>query len=321
MKWFGNLLPYLLAGAAVIFIFNLSGSKSENQSAERSSVISHPSLGNSTKQLANSSADDRATNSTTTKNEPKRLTINVKVAEPSDLKIKESQQIKEGDTIADRTRERLRLNSQKSSLNLSLQRLQAMIINAPTPPQSVPTVQSLPPVNYLEQEAAVEQSKQTISSIESEIETKKQSLDYLKQLPNLDPIVLEHEEANLKKLKEKHTSAVKDYQLAIGKLSTAKNAREYQEYQASIETAKRVESVNMSRSSYEAQLATYQQRLAEREFQLIQLKTKLNEVDNEIASLSQVKAPYSGTVRRIKWLGQSNDGSLTAEVTLMVGEQ
>jgi hypothetical protein len=166
---------------------------------------------------------------------PKRLTVNVKVAEPNDLKIKENQEIKEGDTIADRTRERLRLNSQKSSLNLSLQRLRTMTINAPTPPINVPTVKTLPPVNYLEQEAAVEQSKQLVISVESEIETKKQSLDYLKQLPNLDPIVLEHEEANLKKLSLKHTSAVRDYQLAVGKLSTAKNAREYQEYTASIE--------------------------------------------------------------------------------------
>ncbi len=39
---------------------------------------------------------------------------------------------------------------------------------------------------------------------------------------------------------------------------------------------------------------------------------------SRIASLASVKAPYSGTVRRVKWLGQSPDGSLTAEVTLMV---
>ncbi|MBE9169612.1 hypothetical protein IQ238_19480 [Pleurocapsales cyanobacterium LEGE 06147] len=37
-----------------------------------------------------------------------------------------------------------------------------------------------------------------------------------------------------------------------------------------------------------------------------------------IASLSVVKAPYAGTVRHIRWLGQSPDGSLTAEITVMV---
>ena len=38
----------------------------------------------------------------------------------------------------------------------------------------------------------------------------------------------------------------------------------------------------------------------------------------EIASVAVVKSPYNGTVRRIKWLGQSPDGSLTASITLMV---
>ena len=33
---------------------------------------------------------------------------------------------------------------------------------------------------------------------------------------------------------------------------------------------------------------------------------------------ASVFAPYSGTVRRVKWLGQSPDGSLTASITLMV---
>ena len=51
---------------------------------------------------------------------------------------------------------------------------------------------------------------------------------------------------------------------------------------------------------------------------MTQLQEKLNNVENAIATLSIIKSPYAGTVRRIKWLGQSPDGSLTAEVTLMV---
>jgi multidrug resistance efflux pump len=75
--------------------------------------------------------------------------------------------------------------------------------------------------------------------------------------------------------------------------------------------------VNQARSNYERQLAEYQQRLGNREFQVAQVKAKLQEVDNAIASLATVKAPYSGTVRRVKWLGQSPDGSLTAKITLI----
>ena len=65
-------------------------------------------------------------------------------------------------------------------------------------------------------------------------------------------------------------------------------------------------------------MSEYEQRLRDKQFQTAQIQGRLDDVDNAYASLSQVKAPYSGTVRRIKWLGQSPDGSLTAEVTLMV---
>jgi chromosome segregation ATPase len=165
---------------------------------------------------------------------------------------------------------------------------------------------------------AIAPTRTQIASITSELELKKQEIDYLSQVKNLDPIILEHEQTKLAELKQKHTAAVRDYQLAMGKLQTAKDNRKYQEYQASVSEAHRIEQMNQSRLNYQRQLAEYEQRLADREFQVSQLQARLNDVENAIASLAQVKAPYSGTVRRIRWLGQSPDGSLTAEVTLMV---
>jgi tRNA nucleotidyltransferase/poly(A) polymerase len=206
------------------------------------------------------------------------------------LKVQEGSVVKKGQVIAARDREKQRLESQRSQLTLSLQKLQSFTPFPPTPPQPVPAVKALPPNSYLEHEAEGERAKAAISSVESEIETKKQEIAYLKELPNLDPIILEHEQAKLKQLKQKHTAAVRDYQLAVGKLQTAKNNRAYQEYQASLEAARRVEEVNQARSSYERQLAEYQQRLGEREFQVAQVKAKLQEVENAIASLATVKA-------------------------------
>ena len=101
-----------------------------------------------------------------------------------------------------------------------------------------------------------------IASIESQIEVKEKEIEYLQEVENLDPIILDHEQVKLNQLKSKHTSAVRDYQLAIGKLQTAKDSRAYQEYQASLATARRVEQMNASRSSYERQMAEYQQQLA-----------------------------------------------------------
>lgn len=51
------------------------------------------------------------------------------------------------------------------------------------------------------------------------------------------------------------------------------------------------------------------------------VQARLDDVENAVAALAQVKAPYSGTVRRVKWLGQSPDGSLSAEITLMIARE
>jgi multidrug efflux pump subunit AcrA (membrane-fusion protein) len=59
---------------------------------------------------------------------PRRLTVTVRIQEPEDLKVQEGDTIKAGQVIADRERERQRLNSQKQQLTLSLQRLQSSTI-------------------------------------------------------------------------------------------------------------------------------------------------------------------------------------------------
>ena len=139
---------------------------------------------------------------------------------------------------------------------------------------------ALPPVSYLEHEAAVEKTKSAIASIESEVELKQEEINYLSGVKNLDPIILEHEQAKLKQLKQEHTAAVRDYQLAMGKMQSAKDSRKYQEYQASINSARRVEEMNQARLNYQRQLAEYEQRLTDREFQVTQLQEKLNNVEN-----------------------------------------
>jgi biotin carboxyl carrier protein len=239
------------------------------------------------------------------------------VAEPNDLKIKEGQQVKVGQIIADRELQRSRLSFQKQQLKISLTRLETANITPPAPPTATPTVNSLPPISYLEHEAAVEKTKAAIASVSSELDLKKQEIDYLSKVPNLDPVILEHERTKLAELQRNHTAAVREYQLAMGKLQSAKDSRKYQEYQATVDQARRVEESNQTRLNYQRQLAEYEQRLTDREFQVTQIKTKLNEVENAISNLAQVKAPYAGVVRRVKWLGQSPDGSLTAEITLM----
>ena len=146
---------------------------------------------------------------------------------------------------------------------------------------------------------------------EALIEAKHQELDYLAQLPNLDPLVLEHEQAKLAELQRNHTAAVRDYQLALGKRSSA-------EYEHSRAVAIDASGRNRDMLSYQSQWADFEQRLRDRDFQLAQTQLRVDEVENEIATLSVVRSPYAGRIRRIKWLGQGADGMLSAEISLMV---
>ncbi len=125
--------------------------------------------------------------------QPRRLAITVKIAEPSDLKVNEGSQVKAGQVIASRDREKQRLEAQKSQLNLSLTKLQSYQPLPPTPPNLPPAIKSLPPNSYLEQEAMVEKEKTAINSIESQIEVKEKEIEYLQAVENLEPIILDHE--------------------------------------------------------------------------------------------------------------------------------
>ncbi len=137
--------------------------------------------------------------------QPRRLTITVKIAEPQDLKVSEGSEIKTGQIIASRDRETRRLQAQKRQLNLSLQKLQSYQPLPPTAPSLPPAIKALPPNSYLEQEAMVEKTKSAIASIESQIEVKEKEIEYLQAVENLDPIILDHETVKLNQLKLKHT--------------------------------------------------------------------------------------------------------------------
>ena len=248
---------------------------------------------------------------------PNRIEITVKISAHEDLKIAQDMTIAKGQIISDRIPEKSRLQAQKKQLELSLKRVLATSIQAPPKPLPVPAVAPLPPVNYLEHEAAIERAKIAIALSQEEITIKEQEITELSQIPNLDPVILEHEQAKLKQLQLNHQIAENELELAQGKLETAKQQREYQEYQASITAARRVEEENQAKAFYQRQLAEYNEKIAAKEIQVTQLQEKLNNVQNAIAGL-QITSPYAGTVRNIEFLGQSEDGSIAVKILLLV---
>ena len=239
---------------------------------------------------------------------PRRLTISVSVTDPDDLKVTEGDRISVGQLIADRGRERQRLEAQARQLELTMQRLEQSTITPPLPPATPPPIAT---PTYLEEIAAIERAKADVDQAEALISAKNEELAYLGQLSNLDPLVMEHETAKLAELQRNHTAAVRDYQLALGKRSTA-------EYDHSRSMAIDASNRNRDQLSYQRQWAEFEQRIRDRDFQISQTQLRLDDVADKIATLAVVRSPYAGRVRRIKWLGQGPDGMLSAEVSLVV---
>ncbi len=94
---------------------------------------------------------------------PNRIEINVNITAHEDLKIAQDMEIEKGQVISDRIPERKRLQAQEKQLQLSLLSIRTASIAPPPKPRPVPAVAALPPVNYLEFEAAIERAKIAIS--------------------------------------------------------------------------------------------------------------------------------------------------------------
>ncbi|NJL51003.1 MAG: hypothetical protein HC930_00245 [Hydrococcus sp. SU_1_0] len=101
------------------------------------------------------------------------------------------------------------------------------------------------------------------------------------------------------------------------KLTTAKESRAYIEYQRQLEQNRRAIALSQQHQSLQQTESERQILLAEREYSIAQIETQIQENDYQIEQLSTVKAPYEGTIKKIKWTGQS-DHNLTAVITLAV---
>lgn len=209
---------------------------------------------------------------------PRRLTISVSVSDPDDLKVTEGDILAVGDLVADRGRERRRLENQKAQLFLSLQQIQSASIMAPDAPMGVPEILHLPTVSYLEEESAIELARLAW-------EAKTDELELLQDIEDLDSIILEHETARLEELEQR-------YFLERGRLNEARQDRAYREYEHAIAQSRRIEEQNQAQLAYQRQWAEYEERVRNRDYQVAQTRLRLDEIENAIASLSVVRAPY-----------------------------
>ena len=204
--------------------------------------------------------------------------------------------------------------------------------------------------NNVSEKNAVETAKIKLESHQKLIESQQQKIIAIKSLKDINSSVLEHEskkleslqqeksilESNLKQAESSLAAAVISIsqqtdnlnseilkaeaalELSKAKLEKAKSDRKQLEYQHSINLARRIEESNQAESFYSRQLQETENQKRDKEFQLAQLRSKLDETKVKLSALSTVRSPYSGTVRRIKW-GKQNNNVLDVDITIVVG--
>jgi hypothetical protein len=92
-----------------------------------------------------------------------RFKIRLTLSSSTDLKVREGDEIAKGEVLADRTRDRTRLDAQKRQIQLRIARLKQPIAGAPLA-KPIPEVAGLPPTSFLDEAAKVSQA-QVMSSI------------------------------------------------------------------------------------------------------------------------------------------------------------
>jgi hypothetical protein len=208
-------------------------------------------------------------------------------------------------------------------------------------PKPIPEISSLLPVSYAQEEAAIKLHKQKLKEAEQAIALQQKKIDSLTQLqasPShwskgggemASPVsrssgdaegrgiegtgggniklILSHEQAKLKNLEAARQQAQIQLELAQSQLTTAKENRAYAEYQRQLEQTRRAIALEQQHQAIASQESERSRLLAEREYSKVQIETQIQALDSQIEQLSTVRAPYEGTIKKIKWTGQSNN--------------
>ncbi len=194
----------------------------------------------------------------TTPSQPRRLSINVAINSPNDLKVREGDFIQAGQIVADRVQERQSLEAQKAQISVSIKRLENAQVMQPLTPKPVPPVQSLPPAYFSTEEAQIKSAQLNLQQAQrmyefalsnnpfineqaniekaqaekeaaaNKHENQSRKLDAIAQLPGLPPEVRVHESEKLKQTQLEKLRFSAEYNFKVAELDEAKQSRSEQ---------------------------------------------------------------------------------------------
>jgi hypothetical protein len=235
--------------------------------------------------------------------------IAIVLSRMEDLQVREGDFIAKGQIIADRTKERAQLASEKSLLIQKIEKFSAPSIRALNR-SPIPPIANLPAPSFIEIHSEIQAKRLQVQEAERLARQQQRKIDMLNALPpgDLPPETLRHELEQLAGTQRRITEAEAAISQSEAKLSTSQSDRQQKEYEHSLKLAEIAERDQQRELERNRQAQEYQKQERDREFQIAQLQTQLQSLDEKIKDVSAILSNHTGKIRKIRIAKQDNNG-------------
>jgi hypothetical protein len=249
---------------------------------------------------------------------PRLLQLKLTINAPADLLVKTDDEVKAGQALTNRSYERNRLLAQHRVLETQAQQIETQLTTAA---ESLSLLEQrgadLPPLSFASEQAAITKAEAEAAIIARKVEIQRQRIASFESLVSGDAdilparnskletrnLVIEHETAKLTQAQDAERQANAETALQKAKLTNAQESRAFAEKQHALELAK--------------QLLIARQQQQQAILARSQLLTQIAALDLQLSQLAEVRAPFSGKIRRIEWEEQ-HDQIITVVLYLSV---
>lgn len=217
-----------------------------------------------------------------TTGQPRTLKFSIQLSSPEDLKVKQGDRVATGQLLADRTKERQKLELQQKQLKIGLDKIQTQKIIDPPIPSQIPGMLELPNADYSVESAGIEKAKLKLQQINAKLRQEE-------AIVSIPPDVLS---AKLEEAKEAEKEAQRQLELQVKKSEAVKElnlARHYEDHEKVVTEKLKAEAKKATAeiTNIEAQIG---QAINENRFKISQMSLDKQQAEAEVkVSFSQLE--------------------------------